>query len=110
MLQHQLTAINNLKSQRISREEFPKLCYSGKANTNSIGLNQGREHNKKLNKICQSPDYIRKDSIPCYGCNLPQQSPSLIQGKKFKNPCEGPDYIRKDSIPCWGCSLPSSTD
>ncbi|NDG33147.1 hypothetical protein EB118_24150 [bacterium] len=101
---------NDSEARRIVREELNKSRRLSKPDVISIGLNQGREYHKKSQKICKSPDYIRKDSIPCYGCNLSQQSPSLNQGKNFKNPCEGPNYIRKDTIPCWGCSLPSSTD
>ena len=40
--------------------------------TKTPSLNQGTEHNKSVAKnACESPEYIRKDRIPCWACTLP---------------------------------------
>lgn len=36
----------------------------------SPGLSQGNEYNKNSDKGCNSPEYIRKDQIPCWGCTI----------------------------------------
>ena len=49
--------------------------------TQTLGLAQGNEYNKtaaskaaKAANACESPEYIRKDRIPCWACTLPMST------------------------------------
>jgi len=91
-----------LKFTKIQRDEF----------TNYLSLNLGKKSNKQKTFTCESPEYIRRDSIPCFRCVLPKplNASNPTQFNLYKNPCDGPEYIRKDRIPCWGCTLPTSSN
>ena len=115
---------NNINSYKNADEMFNKyfiVNYDNKKKSNkSVNeINYERTGNPAwLKSVCPKlPDmskYIRRDKIPCWGCNIPFKKKCEVKDNfpvvKYPDNCPKiPDmdqYIKIDEIPCYNCKIP----